>query len=474
MKSLLKLALVLLFPLSVMAQNSVFENTEATAGSIRNLSQFASTEIDAVVYNPAGLAFSDKAFQISLGGIVGYQLVENKPFNINSDGNAVYDLPHKSTMLRLTPSLQTYYKWKRLTVSASFANEGGGGFWRDSYGNAIMDSYIHSVEDDLHLDIIQTQLQESHFLINDDDILRIYSSDFVSKVHNYCGRLGITYKFANHFSAYIGGKVNWVQYTDNSDFNLYIQRPSTSERWLLADYLRSTQGLVTNSSVDSIYNKIEKLQKAGNSNGKGVSLTYAPVVGINYNNNNINIGLKYEMRTSIHGDKANMTFPNDFSVGASYSFFNKKLDLSVGADFKWGFYSDANSVIHVFNVSGSNLFYNICVGANYHFNMLNKNFIASASSYFGETFFSVRNTGSYFDVIERIAASPARFSLGLQCCLNNDFKFDIGFSFNPIYGNTEVFNVTSNFINQEILTESHCEYYYMPRIAGGIGVTYSY
>lgn len=476
MKLLLKLALVLFLPMSVLAQNSVFDNSEATVGSIRNLSQFASTGIDGVVYNPAGLAFSNKTFEISLGGVAGYQLIENQPFVINNDGVAVNDLRHISTMLRLTPSLQTYYKWERLTISASFANEGAGGAWRDSYGNPIMDSfidkYIPSVGIDTSLLSLQNQLQESHLLINDEDVICIYSSDFVSKMHNYCGRLGVTYQFSDHFSGYLGGKLNWIQYTDNVDFNLFIQRPSTNERWLLADYLKSTVGLVTGSSTDSINHKIEQAQKAGDSKGSGTAVTIAPMVGFNYNYNNLNIGFKYEMKTSVHGGMANLTIPNDLSLGVSYSFFNKRLNMSVGANFKWGFYSDANSMVHVNDVSGSDLYYNIRIGADYRFNMLNKNFIVSASSLFGESFNSVRSSGAYFEVIEGIGLSPARFSLGLQCCLNDRCKLDIGCSWNPVFGLNEVFHTTSNFANQGVMVESHCGYIHKSRFAGGIGLIY--
>ena len=204
-----------------------------------------------------------------------------------------------------------------------------------------------------------------------------------------------------------------------------------------------------------------------------MALLFSPVVGLDYNNNNLNIGVKYEKKTSVHTEKANLTFPNDLSVGATYSLFHNKLDISVGADFKWDFYSDANSMIYVDDDFGNMPYYNITVGADYRFTLFEKTFMVSASSSFGRTINSVRRTGSYVDMVEKISSSPARFSMGLQCSLNDCFKLDLGCSINPVYGLTDVINTTTYFTNQNIMVVSHCGYRYMPRIAGGIGVTYN-
>lgn len=120
--------LFIALPINLLSQNSIFDNNEVSISSIRNLSQFASTGTDAIIYNPAGLSFSASKCQISLGAIWGYQLIDTEPFIINGDGEAVYDLAHQSSILRLTPTFQAYYLWGRLTFAASMAIEGGGAY----------------------------------------------------------------------------------------------------------------------------------------------------------------------------------------------------------------------------------------------------------------------------------------------------------------------------------------------------------
>ena len=74
-KRLFKLMAALLLPLAVNAQNSIFNDGEATTGAIRNLAHNASTGTEAAIYNPAGLTFFPSKFAISVNGTANYQKI---------------------------------------------------------------------------------------------------------------------------------------------------------------------------------------------------------------------------------------------------------------------------------------------------------------------------------------------------------------------------------------------------------------
>lgn len=475
-KKTLYFVILLIIPGAIFAQNSIFDNSEATVGSIRNLSPYASTGIDAVIYNPAGIAFSEKSSQISLGIIGGYQQIVNKPYTISDNNDTIFGLSHRSSIIRNTPSIQAYSRSGSWTISWSFANEGGGGVWRDKDGNVVMDEYYNiTVNNAGKLDNVQTLLNHYNYLINNEDVVRLNSADFKSKYNNYCIRIGVTYRIAHPFSFYLGLKTNMVHYSDTQSGQLYIHRPSTGERWLMSDYLRASTGLTTGIN-DSVY---QNIQNAVEAESWGEDKTYAvsPVLGFAFKYNNLNIGLKYEMTSALFNDKKKIILPNDLSVGGSYGFMNNKLCLSAGADFKWGFCpndssSMTNTMVYIGNENNNNLLYAITLGVDYR---ISNNVLLSASTAFGNGCYSLRSSGSYVEMPVRINANMVRLSLGMQYQINEKLQMDMGCSINnPFYGMTMDVNTVNTFVSDGTIVTTHCVYKYNPRLSAGIGLTYSF
>lgn len=469
-KHLWKFAIALLMPMGAFAQNSIFDNSEATSRAIGNLAQYASTESEAVIYNPAGLSFSDSKFQITLSGVGGYQRVGNMPFAINENGEKEYDLGHYSTVRRLTPSLQTFCKIGKVTLSASYANEGGGGVWVDKYGNYEMDAILHSLEG--MIDTLQMAFQP--LLVNDEDELRLYSENFKSKYYNRCLRVGVSYKMTQHLSAYLGIKGNQIGYTNSCGGNLYVYRPSTNERWLMSHYLDAAYDNIngSNDNLQHMDSLVNKFGEGINSSGEMRLYSFAPVFGFDINYDNWNIGAKYEMSPSLLKDYESVSFPHEISVGVSKLTWDNKLNLSIGADFKWGFRKDLSSMLKVSNSIG--VLYDVVAGADYK---MTENLKVKASAAYGNQYFAIRDLGFSLESVDyytRGYVTSVKLSLGVDYSINDYFKVDFGFMATPVFGHTEEINssIVSNVSYSPI--DSHCLYRFMPRYAAGIGLTYGF
>src|SRR4030042_3381290 len=98
-------------------------NTNQSASWVRLPSRNASTEADAVYYNPAGLMKLDNGFHLSLSNQTIYQTreIDNSYFSLNEN-------LYKGTVFApFFPSIHAAYKLDRLAFSIGFMPVGGGG-----------------------------------------------------------------------------------------------------------------------------------------------------------------------------------------------------------------------------------------------------------------------------------------------------------------------------------------------------------
>jgi len=105
-------------------------NTNQSAHFLRNPALDASTEIDAVYTNPAGLIFLTDGFHLSLSNQSVYQTrtitSTFAPFAVNNDGDPT-KIFKGTASAPVVPSIQFAYKKDRYAISAGFAISGGGG-----------------------------------------------------------------------------------------------------------------------------------------------------------------------------------------------------------------------------------------------------------------------------------------------------------------------------------------------------------
>ena len=96
------------------AQFSLNGMGNATAIALRDPARQASTEVDAALYNPAGTAFLQDGFHVSLNGLFAYQPLSSFVYK----NEMKVDL-HDESIINIMPSVQLAWKKGRFSVSAS-------------------------------------------------------------------------------------------------------------------------------------------------------------------------------------------------------------------------------------------------------------------------------------------------------------------------------------------------------------------
>jgi hypothetical protein len=461
-----KLMAALLLPLAVSAQTSIFNDGEATTGAIRNLAHNASTGTEATIYNPAGLSFAPGKFAISVNGMAHYQNVLCSPYSFDENGGIVYGWEQNATLRGISPSVQGYAKINKGTISFSYANEGGVK-WTDPNGD-IFTSYI--LESNSQLEEFSTglcdALRDMDFLANDDDYLHWSTSNYVSHSYNRCVRLGGSYDLGEGFAAYMGVRYNHIKSSVSSDNDLFVFMPSKNEKMGFVDYLTE---VVKAKSLGNYTEEMEQLIDSVDlilHNGIQVSTEYpstelyafSPVVGLGFNYKTLNVGMKYEMSTSIYNETGSLFCPHVFSAGVSNLFW-KRLLVSASADLRWGF--KGNDVLR-FVAENKPFIYQLGLGFDFD---VTDSFKISASA----AGCNAANSTKLMGITNEYICSSQwnwKASCGAQCKIGDNFLVDFGVMMN-------LKKVTDNeavTINGGI--HRNCEFQYGYRFASGIGLTY--
>ena len=129
MKKLLFFSLLALTGTSVFA-GGLLTNTNQSVHFLRNPALDATTGIDGVYANPAGLIFLSDGIHLSFSNQSAYQTrtitSEFAPFAAFNNGNATKEFMGEASAA-LIPSFQLAYKKDRYVISTAFAVTGGGG-----------------------------------------------------------------------------------------------------------------------------------------------------------------------------------------------------------------------------------------------------------------------------------------------------------------------------------------------------------
>lgn len=450
------LSLFLLFGLVVcsFAQSSLFDASEATPGSIKQLSKGASTDIDAIIFNPAGTSFVSSSFELSIGFSSSQQSVSNFPY-INGDDNLpIYDRGHYSFVNHNAPSLLTLIRFNNFTFSFSYAHEGGMGKWSDVYGTSAIDDFLHQEFSDAYA-IQEISDAFDNIKVQEDDHISLYSQDYLSRYYNRSLRLGFSYRFNNHFSAYSGIKVNLLSHIATYDIGLYVKREHTKDRWRMSDYLyvvadrNSLFGQLDNSSdfsiIDSFLDGV-----VDNSNNNYTTASISPVIGIDINYPKINLGAKFEYGTKT--SKQYGRIPSLLSIGLRYEVL-QWLRIHAGCS------SYYNSSSFISTANGANSITQISLGLDFR---LKNTFDFSISGLYQRGNYTASNGGK---IIEFPFASY-KISGGFGVRLSPRFKANLGLLFEPTSINLNV-NSTTNGVN------GSCIYQYDNRYIGALGLVYT-
>lgn len=242
-------------------------NTNQNAAFLRMIARGASIDVDGVYSNPAGLAFlPEDGFHLSLTGQSAYQtreiLATSPLWTLN--GNTTERYYKGTASAPIIPSFHGAYKKDKWVISASFAITGGGG--KASFDNGL------PMFDALAIGGIYTNAQLTGLVGKPvtPDMYEINSA-MDGKQYIYGVQLGVSYRFNNWLSAFIGGRMNYVK----SGYEGYLKAQMKEEFGGMA---------LTNLELDC--------------DQSGWGLT--PIIGLDAKLGRWNLAAKYEFQTNLN------------------------------------------------------------------------------------------------------------------------------------------------------------------------------
>lgn len=185
MKTLKLLTVLVLCLVTVTAfAGGLVTNTNQSAQFTRTLNRNASTDLDAVYYNPAGLSRLNDGLHLHVGNQTIWQTktVNNNLSTLNRN-EFVGDV-----FAPLFPNLYLAFKTGNVAVSAGFAPIGGG-------GGAMYEDGLPSFE--MPVSGLKPQLGVQDYRLD---------TEFEGTSVYYAGQAGLTYKLNDMFSLAVGGR----------------------------------------------------------------------------------------------------------------------------------------------------------------------------------------------------------------------------------------------------------------------------
>jgi long-chain fatty acid transport protein len=325
-KNLFVLTIVFFECINVWA-GGILTNTNQNVSFLRNPARGASIEIDAAYTNPAGLAFlTHEGLWLSINNQSAFQTrsltTTFAPFE-GFGGNATKNFEGKATAW-VIPGIQAAYKTGDWVFSTNLAVVGGGGSLEFATGLPSFESQISMIPLQVNQSIGST-------------VFTGYSLESRLKGSSitFGGQLGATYSILDHFSAYLGLRLNYV----NNSYEGYLRNIQ----------LRNAAGQYV--PVQSIAPTVGDINLDSKQTGLGI----APIIGLDYKWNNLNMGITYEFKSALEltnktteNTTGQVQFDNDFktpydipallSIGAQYDILPA---LTVSAGYHHFFDSDA-------------------------------------------------------------------------------------------------------------------------------------
>ncbi|MCL2329435.1 MAG: aromatic hydrocarbon degradation protein, partial [Bacteroidetes bacterium] len=278
-------------------------NTNQSARFLRNPARNASIEIDAVYSNPAGLSFmKHDGFTLSLNNQMAFQTrtitSTFAPFAANGGNDTkVYKGTAKAFFI---PSLQAAYKMKNWVFSGSFAIVGGGGTLEYKNGLPMFEAPVAMLPVQ-----VNGMLQQLPDIPTDWGISKYSLNQYLKGSSiTYGTQLGVNYKIKNMFSVFAGARASFVR----NGYNGYIKdikiNPNIPPFGLSGDNMipatafvniLAENQLIPQEQADALIAQVSDRAIDLKQSGWGI----APILGVDFNYKNLNVGIKYEFKTAI-------------------------------------------------------------------------------------------------------------------------------------------------------------------------------
>jgi long-chain fatty acid transport protein len=291
-------------------------NTNQNIAFLRNPARGASIEIDAAFSNPAGLAFlKNDGFFISLNNASAFQTRTIKadfaPFaGYGGQANKTFEGETKALVI---PNLQAAYKTGNLVISANIGIFGGGGTADFTKGLPSFESTVAIVP--ALLKGMAPNLGFGEYALDS----RLKGSSLT-----FGAQLGVTYKIIEHLSAHVGLRYNIV---DNG-YDGYLKKIQLS---MGGNMVPASTVLAANPAFGAFAQLLAEKELDCKQTGSGL----APIIGVDYHLEKLNIGVKYEFKTGIklkNKTKVNSTGVADYNDGVKTPYDLPAL-LTVGAQY---------------------------------------------------------------------------------------------------------------------------------------------
>lgn len=453
--------LILLTGMTLGFAGGIVTNTNQSAMFVRMMARDASTDIDAVYYNPAALVLLPDGFYISINN-----QVIGKTNKVTND----YYLLHGSeyngeTFAPLFPGIYAVYSKGKFAYSFGVNPIAGGGSAKYSNGLSSTEMKLASIPSTYAANFtgIDVLTAASGFSTSYDSITDYrYATNFVEGTQVRLGlQAGISYEFSDNFSGFVGaryvvapGSMNTtkVELTGVEFYSAYKGAWFTPGAYLqqINSDLEPVIGtaVFTPEAIADADAPVKDVHGDVSFSGSG----YTPIAGLNLKMEKLNIAIKYEHLTRItlttkvnDGKNAGGMFfnkketrsdiPPMVSVGASYQI-NEKINAAFGFRHFWDF--DANYGYE--NIEGQRHFIDkntieIALGCEYK---LLDNLIVSAG--YQRTQFS---PSLYYQTSDRNALSSNTIGFGGTYGVNENLALTLGASFSGYKDFTRDYNGNS-------------------------------
>jgi long-chain fatty acid transport protein len=357
MKKLNLLLIALVGLVSSAFAGGLVTNTNGSAAWARTLSREASTDVDAVYFNPAGLGVMSNGLHLSLSNQSIFQtrtITSDYPLLTSAPGATTYEAELTAPLF---PSIYAAYKMDKWAFSAGFNIIGGGGSANFESGIPTIETQIASIG--ASLIPVDMGIEAAAGFNPGFSNVTGYTIDEMSFSGSsaYMGfQGGATYSINDMISVALGARYVSVKNSyDGTTDGITIdapamyggtQPPGTYLRMISGQVapFDPTTGALLAAKADALDlmstdGEVVTVQKGGG---------FTPIIGVNLRFGEIlNVGVKYEHHTKIvltnetevddigmfpNGEETRADLPGMFSVGAHFRP-EKKLNASIGFNY---------------------------------------------------------------------------------------------------------------------------------------------
>lgn len=278
-------------------------NTNQSASYVRNPSRDAAIAVDAVYYNPAGVAFLDKGFHLSVNWQAAWQkrqITSNSPlFNYNANNPSTEKYFEGKAKAPVIPSIQFAYvindNW---SIAAQFSVVGGGGTCEFENGLSMFEGMIAGAA---------VPKNKMKYTIN---------QSLTGKQIIYGFQVGTAYKITKFMSVSAGvrGVYASMGYEGTmTDISLNGMKSSTFAAL-------AQQAMASGNIADAtMYGQLAGMTSDYSLDCEQKAFGVTPILGIDFKMGQWNIAAKYEFRTKLNLKNSSNNSANVDALMSEYS-----------------------------------------------------------------------------------------------------------------------------------------------------------